>query len=87
MVQYNIRIDIIWFCAEYDMAEFAMVLYCIIWCSSARYGTVWNETVFGTVWYDAVFGTVLCDTTWYGEGAQGGSKFHLITTQASAQPI
>ena len=24
---------------------------------------------------------------WYGGEAQGGSKFHLITTQASAQPI
>ena len=40
--------------------------------------TWYSSTSYSRDWYDR---------TWYGEVAQGGSKFRLITTQASAQPI
>ena len=50
---------------------------------------VWSGLVLsGMVWYCLVwFGIAWYNMAWYGEGAQGGSKFHLITTQAPAQPI
>ena len=56
-----------------------IALYVLVWFGSFWYNTTLNELL--------MFGMVWSDMAWYGVAAQGGSKFHLITTQASAQPI
>ena len=72
IVWCNLIID--WYTIVWIFAKCGMVEFVMI-----LYCIIWySGTRYGTDWYDR---------TWYGEVAQGGSKFRLITTQASAQPI